>query len=431
MPATLLVGGTMVELLPEPRVVRGDLVLINREVGTFDSGIPTTSTIDVSGCVLFPGLVLAHTHLYSALAAGMPSAGAPPTSFREILERVWWRLDRAIDRESLAVSAQLAAIDAVRSGVTCLFDHHESPSFIDGSLDIIKDAVAEIGLRAVLGYGATDRHGVDAGRAGLRECERFVSAQATDPEIRGTISLHAPFTCGDELLAAAGDLAKRSGAWLHYHAAEGPDDQRAARERWNSELFPKLDTFGLVNEKTLIAHAVETSASEVELLAERGAFVAHQARSNMNNGVGYARGLVDLKNVALGTDGIDQDVLSELQAAFFRRREALGPTAWPDAVSMLSAGHRLASALFGKNFGSFAQGAPADVTVLSFDPPTPLDINSLGSHLVFGRATLSVRDVFVAGRAIMRNRKLVGIDEKSIHSRARELAPQLWSRMDS
>lgn len=431
MPATLLVGGTMVELVPEPRVVRGDLVLINDQVGTLDANIPTTSTIDVSGCVLLPGLVLAHTHLYSALAAGMPSAGAPPTTFREILERVWWRLDRAIDRESLAVSAQLAAIQAVRSGVTCLFDHHESPSFIDGSLDVIKDAVAQIGLRAVLCYGATDRHGEAAGRAGLREGERFCAAQATDPEIRGALSIHAPFTCGDELLTATGDLAKRTGHWLHYHAAEGPDDQLAAASRWKKPLFEKLDEFGLVNERTLIAHAVEMSAGEAELLRAREAWVTHQARSNMNNGVGYARQLVGLKNVALGTDGIDQDVLTELQAAFFRRREALGPTSWPDAASWLANGHRLASAVFGKSFGSFQQGAPGDVTVLAFDAPTPLDAGSLGSHLIFGRSSFSVRDVFVAGRAVLRNRKLVGIDEKSIHSRARELAPELWSRMDS
>lgn len=429
MPCTLLVGGTLVELNPL-RVARGDLVLMNREIGSLDAGVPTTSTIDVNSCLVLPGLVLGHTHLYSALAPGMPGPSSPPSTFREILERVWWRLDRALDRESLSISAKVAAIAAVRSGITCIVDHHESPSMIDGSLDVIEEAIREIGLRAVLTYGATDRRCTADGQRGLRESERFVAKNAADPEIRGAIGLHAPFTCGDALLQSAADSARSSGAWLHYHAAEGPDDQRAALERWNTPLFPALDHFGLLNARTLVGHAVEMSPAEASLIAERGSWVLHQARSNMNNAVGYASALASLPNVALGTDGVDQDVLAELQAAFFRRREAFGSTHWPDAVKMLSGGHRLASAIFEKPFGSFAAGAPADVTVLAYDPPTPLDANTLGSHLAFGISSLYVRDVYVAGRAVMRNRKLVGVDERSIFARAREVAPALWSRME-
>lgn len=428
MPCTLLVGGTVVETNPL-RVARGDLVLLNGQIGSMDAGIPTTSTIDVSGCILIPGLVLSHTHLYSALAAGMPAPSSPPTSFREILERVWWRLDRALDAESLSISAKVAAIAAVRAGVSCVIDHHESPSFIDGSLDVIEDALREVGLRGMLTYGATDRHGLDAGRAGLRECERFVAKRSADPEIRGAIGLHAPFTCGETLLEAAANASRGTNSWLHYHAAEGPDDQIAANERWKKPLFTKLAELGLLHERTLVAHAVDIFEEEAELIAEKKAWVAHQPRSNMNNGVGYARQLVELPNVVLGTDGIDQDVLAELHAAFFRRREACGPRTWPDPLAFFDAGQRLASAIFGARFGSLAPGAPADVTVLAYDPPTPIDEKTLGAHLVFGMSSLHVRDVYVAGRAVLRNRKLVGIDERSIFARARELAPALWSRM--
>src|SRR5205814_6258658 len=130
-------------------------------------------TIDCTGCVIMPGLVVAHTHLYSALAAGMPISKTAPATFREILERVWWRLDEAIDAESLAISAEIAAASAVRAGVTAVIDHHESPRFIEGSLDVIAKGIDEIGIRSALTYGATDRHGEDGARRGLAENERF------------------------------------------------------------------------------------------------------------------------------------------------------------------------------------------------------------------------------------------------------------------
>lgn len=426
MPATLLVGGTVVELDPV-RIERRDLVITGDSIGAPDATFPTTATVDCSGCLILPGLVVAHTHAYSALAAGMPVPPDPAKSFLEILEKVWWRLDVALDEASLRASARIAALDAVKSGVTCLVDHHESPRFVDGSLDVIRDAFAEVGLRAALTYGATDRHGGDGAKAGLRESERF--AKAAGGLYRGMIGLHAPFTCADETLEAAAGLAKDTQAWLHYHAAEGPDDQRAARERWNERLFHHLAQVGLLNRRTVLAHGVDMDPGEGEAVKASGAWVAHQARSNMNNGVGYAGRLPTLDRVALGTDGIDDDVLAELKAAFFRRRESGGPTVWPDPVGALARGQALAAELFEAKLGALEPGAPADVTVLRYDPPTPLTEGSLGAHLIFGASSRHVRDVFVAGRRVVQNSKVVGVDEAAMRADARAQAEALFSRM--
>ena len=410
-----LVGGTVVELDP-PRVAARDLVL--------GDGDPQ-EVVDCAGCVILPGLVVGHTHAYSALAAGMPVPGAPARSFLEILERVWWRLDVALDEASLRASARIAALDALHCGVTCVIDHHESPSFIDGSLDVLREAFEEVGLRSVLTYGATDRHGPAGAQAGLRECERLLGAVAGSTSTRGAVGLHAPFTCSDATLAGAADLAARTGAWLHYHAAEGPDDQAAARARWGERLFHHLDGLGLVTARTLLAHGVDMDPGEGELVKARGAWVAHQARSNMNNGVGYAGRLAHLDQVALGTDGIDDDLLDELKSAFFRRRESAGPTVWPDPARALAQGQRLAAAIF-----EAPGGLVGDATVLRYDPPTPLTEASLGAHLIFGMSSRHVRDVFVAGRAVVRGGEVVGVDEARIRAEARAAAKALFARMD-
>jgi putative selenium metabolism protein SsnA len=428
--ATLLTGGTLVEWDP-PRVGPGDLILSGDRIAAPEARLGTTTAIDCSGCLIAPGNVVAHTHLYSALARGMPGPSAPPATFRQILERVWWRLDRALDAESIAVSAEVAAIEAVRTGTSCVIDHHESPSLIDGALDLIAGALERIGLRAVLAYGATDRHGAEGARAGLAESERFAKAHAREPLLRGMIALHAPFTCSDRTLEEASAAEARTLAGLHLHAAEGPDDQADAKTRFHGRLIGGLDVRGILSARTLLAHAVDIDRSEAELLDERRVFVAHQARSNMNNGVGYAKQLLALDRVALGTDGIDNDLFAELKAAFFRAREQAGPTSWPDPTRLVSRGHRLATERFGVPFGSLRPGAAADVVVLAYEPPTPLDSSSLASHLLFGMSSLHVRDVFVGGRAVLRGRKLVTADERAVMARARKAASALFQRMEA
>lgn len=432
-----LTGGTVVSLDP-PRVERRDLLIAGGRFAPEDGGAASPEgsgapgdgpDLDCTGCLVVPGLVVGHTHAYSALATGMPGSGAPPRTFREILERVWWRLDRALDAETLEVSALVAAAQAVRAGVTCLFDHHESPGFIDGSLDVIARAFEQIGIRGVLAYGATDRHGAAGAREGIAESERFAKRTRGAPLVRGMIGLHAPFTCADGTLEAGAGAAASTGAGLHFHAAEGPDDQTAAGERWGVRLIPHLERVGLLGERTLIAHAVDIDAVEAESLAERRCFVAHQPRSNMNNGVGYAGRIQGLDRLVLGTDGVDQDVLAELRAAFFRRREHAGPSLWPDAPRLLAGGHRLARAFLDPGLGTLAPGAPADVTVFAHDPPTPLEAASLGAHLVFGMGTARARDVFVGGRQILRAGRLTAVDEVRLAARAREVAPRLWARM--
>lgn len=244
------------------------------------------------------GLVCAHHHLYSALARGMPAPPKQPTNFLEILEQVWWRLDVALDAEMIRWSAMLGAVEALQCGTTAIVDHHESPSCIEGSLSLIADACAEVGVRTNLAYGVTDRHGVDGAQRGLAENERFLRAGG-----RGMVGVHAAFTCTDDTLAAAADLAADLGVGVHIHVAEGPDDI-AAGERLAS----------LARDDWWLVHCVF-------LDRDLPGTIAHNPRSNMNNSVGYARPSARPNRIVLGTDGIGADMLEEVRLAYVRLRE--------------------------------------------------------------------------------------------------------------
>ncbi|MEX2626530.1 MAG: amidohydrolase family protein [Ilumatobacteraceae bacterium] len=265
-----------------------------------------------------PGLVCGHHHLYSALARGMPPPPATPTRFSEILEQIWWRLDVALDLDVLRAGARLGATEALMCGTTAIIDHHESPNAIEGSLDVIAEACAEVGVRVVCAYGVTDRHGAEGARRGLAENERFLRAGG-----RGMVGVHAAFTCTDETLEAAAGLAADLGVGVHIHVAEGPDDADAGA---------RLD--GLARDDWLLVHCVG-------LDRDLPGTIAHNPRSNMNNSVGYAAPARRRNPVVLGTDGIGADMLEELRLAYVAHR-ADDVLATPDAAwSWLQGGYAL------------------------------------------------------------------------------------------
>lgn len=263
------------------------------------------------------GLVCAHHHLYSALARGMPAPPRQPTDFLSILEQIWWRLDVALDLDTIYWSAKLGAAEALMCGTTGIIDHHESPSAIEGSLDVISQACAEVGVRVNCSYGVTERHGVEAGRRGLAENERFIRSGG-----RGMVGVHAAFTCSDDLLRAVAGLAQDLGVGVHIHVAEGPDDIEAGR---------RLES--LARPDWLLVHCVH-------LDRELPGTIVHNPRSNMNNAVGYARPARWTRPVLLGTDGIGADMLEEFRLAYVALR-ADDVTASPDTVwSWLENGYR-------------------------------------------------------------------------------------------
>jgi len=427
----LLKDGIVASLDP-PRVeksclrVEGETIV---ERGPALSASGGEDVVDLGEALVLPGLVNAHTHLYSALARGMPSPAEPPRSFLEILERVWWRLDRALDPEAVYLSGLVGALEAVRSGTTTLFDHHSSPSCIAGSLATLQRATEEVGLRSVLCYETTDRNGGQGRDEGLAENRGFL-ASGPSALTRGLLGAHASFTLSDETLDLLAGAARDVTSSLHVHVAEDRADVEHCRRHHECGVLERLKRHGLLSDRTLLVHAVHLSEPELREAQAAGAWLVHCPRSNMNNGVGQAQ-TTAFRRAALGTDGLDEDVLAESRAAFLGMRSAGRGDADAAAVAMLVAGQRLAADAFGLPLGSLTAGAPADLVVLDYRLPTPLTADNLAGHLLFGIDRSHVRSTMVAGRFVLRDRRVTTVDEAAVAARARAAAEGVWARMRS
>jgi putative selenium metabolism protein SsnA len=425
-----LAGGVVVTALDPPGVAEADVSVEGNRVAAIGSLPWSGPVLDCTGCLVVPGNVCAHTHLYSALARGMPYRLEPPGNFVEILRRVWWRLDRALDEESVRASALVGGMEALLAGTTTVIDHHASPNAISGSLDVIADVLQELGLRSVLCYEVTDRDGPDRAAAGVEENRSFLRS-ARRPLARGMVGAHASFTLSAETLAACVDLARETGAGIHIHVAEDEADQRNSRARFGTPVVERLAAAGALQEDSLLAHCVHVDPAEVAAIRAVGATVAHNPRSNMNNGVGRAPLWAFGDDLALGTDGIGSDMFAESQVALWRARDDRldTPPGWP--LRPLARGASFAGELFGEPaLGRIEPGAPADLVILDQNPPTPFTAESLAGHWAFGLSSRWVRDVMVGGDVVVRDRRLVRMEAAELAAKASATASRLWERLD-
>jgi len=385
--------------------------------------------IDLDGKIVMPGLVCAHTHLYSALARGMPAPPRAPANFREILEMVWWRLDRALDEETLYWSALAGAADAARAGTTCLYDHHSSPTRIRGSLETVREALENIGLRAVLCYEVTDRGGREERDAGVAENRAFLERTAEVKGLfRALVGAHASFTLSASSLQACAELMQAYDTGLHIHAAEDLCDEEDAHSNYGIGVAHRLEASGCLNGRTILAHGTHLDEKEIGIARQAGVWFAHNPRSNMNNRVGYAPVSRFGDRLVLGTDGIGADMFDEARFAFFKAREMnpdLGADHW---VRALGSTQEMASRQFGVDLARLRPGSAADLVVLDYRSPTPITAGNLAWHFLFGMSSACVESVMVAGRFVVRNRQpTFGV--RDIYEKARQASQKLWAKL--
>jgi cytosine/adenosine deaminase-related metal-dependent hydrolase len=339
----------------------------------------------------------------------MPPPSQPPENFVQILERVWWRLDRALDQESLRAAARLYVAEALLCGTTALIDHHESPEIIDGSLDILADACQELGIRALLCYGATERNrGPEEAKEGLAECRRFAQSNRR-PLIRGLVGLHASFTVSDETIRMAGAMCRELGTVLHVHVAEDVADVDDAKKRGYAGPFERLAELDALAPGSILAHGVHLSQGQVENVVGKGCWLVQNPRSNKGNRVGYPTALWASHRVALGTDGYPANMLAE-QAELTALSKTQGDLESNAAANRLAAGWMVATEQWGGFFGMPVTGTAADLTVVPPGTDTP-------------------KHVIVGGRVVVENGVLKTGDIEEIRVEAREQARKLWQRM--
>lgn len=426
MPCHVLEGREL--LIEDDRIQR--IAPSGEIVGPFDR------VLDARGKVVMPGLVNAHMHCYSTLVRGLGKA-APSRDFQEVLRNLWWRLDRKLTLDDVEVSAQVILIDAIRKGTTTLVDHHASPGAVRGSLDRIARAVKVSGLRACLCYEVSDRDGEGVTEEGLEENAAFARrcTSEQDPQLRALFGLHAAFTLSDRTLERASALGRGLGIGFHVHVAEAASDVAQNRERHGRSPVARLAAHGLLGEQSIAAHAVHVDTEDMEILASSGTFVVHNPQSNLNNAVGIANVIEMVRRgvrVGLGTDAMTVGMLEELRAGLWAQhlRQDDPSCGFLELTDTLFARNpELASQLWCAPLGVLEEGAAADVILVDYHPPTPLEEGTVLGHLVFGISQAVVDTTICGGRILMEGRRLqLDLDEAALAARSRELATELWKR---
>ncbi len=438
----LIKNGTVVTLGQKNRVLKNHSLLIEDDkiakiapTNSMDN-IEVDKTIIAHGKVIMPGFINTHMHYYSSMARGLYKV-APSYNFQEVLDNLWWKLDRKLSLEDSYYSAMIANISAIKHGTTTIIDHHASPFAIRGSLAKIASSVKECGLRANLCYELSDRDGEKIALEGIEENAAFIRQCQTDndPQLRAMFGMHASFTIGQETLKKATKVIHQLGAGVHIHCAEDLSDQIRTVKEHGTRVVERLFKAELLGEKTILAHGIHLNEHELHLIMESRSNVVINPQSNMNNAVGVTN-LIKMSeldiNVGLGTDAMTLNMLEELRSALWinkltQKNPSIG---FMETTNALIHGNRNIANIFWKEFGlgELKAGAAADIVLMDYHSPTPFTEDSFLGHLIFGLSQEWVDTTIASGKVLMENKKLTMIDEEQVMAKAQEACARLWDK---
>lgn len=381
------------------------------------SAHPEGEVIDCQGKIVTKSFAVGHHHAYSALARGMGAPEKNPENFYEILKYIWWTLDKSLDREMIEASALSTAIACARAGSTFVIDHHASPEFIPGSLDIIARAFDKVGISHLLCYEISDRDGDEKAEEGIEETTQYLSGK------QGLVGLHASFTVGDRTMKKAAQLMEKFHSGFHIHVAEDAYDEKVTRDNYGKTVVERLKDFGALNSsKTILAHCLHLSDKEKEDVRDSSAWVVQNPDSNLNNRVGFFDGRDLGDRIMLGTDGMHSDMIRTAQQAYF-----LGQTF--DDIDVDGAYQRFRNVHEYLSVNDFKGDGENNLVVLDYQSPTPVKSENFTGHFIYGLQSSDVQHVISNGKLIMKNRRVETVDEDEVLAASKEQALWLWRRM--
>lgn len=398
---------------------------------------PEAEFVDAKGGVIMPGFINAHEHIYSAMARGLSVKGYNPKGFLDILDGMWWTLDRHLTLEQTRRSAAATYIDSIKNGVTTVFDHHASFGSIENSLFTIEEEAKRLGVRTCLCYEVSDRDGEDKMKAAVKENAEFIkyAAKDTTDMVKAMMGMHAQFTLSDKTLELCRENTPE-GVGCHIHVAEGIEDLHDCLKKHGKRIVNRLFDFGILGPKTLTAHCIYVNSQEMELLKETDTMVVHNPESNMGNACGcpptmeiYNRGIL----TGLGTDGYTHDMTESMKVANVLHKHHLcnANAAWGEVPGMLFTGNAgIANRYFEAPLGVLKEGAAADVIVTDYNPLTPMDHTNANGHILFGMTGKSVVTTMINGKVLMKDRELIGIDEEKEMAECRKETEKLWKSIN-
>jgi cytosine/adenosine deaminase-related metal-dependent hydrolase len=416
----LLKNGTYIDWRTLEFYSRDVLVSENSTKLTFDPSEEQKEaavTIDCSGLYITKSFGCGHHHAYSALARGMPAPKKSPVNFKEILEEIWWKLDKVLDLETIYYSALVTAMACLKNGVTFIIDHHSSPFAIKGSLNTIKKAFDEVGVGHLLCYEISDRDGQHIAEQGLEETERYLTTY------QGLVGLHASFTVSDDTIRKSVELAKRYGAGIHIHTAEAITDQEDCIAKYGKRVVERLSENGILQfHNTILAHCIHLDQHEKGLISGSNVWIAHNAESNMNNSVGEFHSEGVLENIMLGTDGMHSDMLRAAKSTYFYSHAY-------DNLNYQKTYHRFRNIHNYLDMSGYTGDGSNNLVVLDYDSPTEINSSNFLSHFLFGIESRHIRHVITNGRLLMSNNEILTVKEDQILNRSISLSKLLWQKL--
>ncbi len=398
---------------------------------------PDAEYIDAKGGVIMPGLINAHNHIYSAFSRGISINGYNPHGFLDILDGMWWTMDRHLDLESTRLSAAAWYINAIKNGVTSMFDHHASYGGITDSLFVIGEEAKKYGVRSCLCYEVSDRDGEEKMKAGVLENEAFIKAAKKDDSgmLAGMFGLHAQFTLSDKTLDFCQEHLPE-GVGYHIHVAEGIEDLHDCLHKYEKRIVDRLMDKGILGPKTITGHCIYVNEHEMDLLKETDTMVVHNPESNMGNACGCPPTLKIMEHgvlTGLGTDGYTNDMFESLKVAnVLHKHNMCDPTvAWGEVHEMLFKNNAaICARYFDTPVGVLEPGASGDVVVVDYDPLTPMSADNYNGHILFGFTGRAVTTTVSCGRVLMKDRELVGVDEAKVMADCRQQAEKFWKSIN-
>lgn len=410
------------------------------EVGDFETlkkKYADAEFIDAKGGVIHPAFINTHEHIYSALARGLSIKGYAPNGFLEILDGLWWTIDRNLDNDLTKLSAEATYLECIKNGVTTIFDHHASFGEISGSLFAIEEAARDFGVRSVLCYEISDRDGKEKAHAAIKENVDFAkhALSLKDDFIKGMMGMHASFTISDETMELC-RKEKPKEIGYHIHVAEDILDLHRCLKEHGKRIVDRLYDWDVLGEKTLLAHCIYVNPHEMDLIRDTNTMVVHNPESNMSNACGCPPTMEIVHKgilTGLGTDGYTHDMIESWKVAnILHKHHLVDPgAAWAEVPEMLFQGNaRIANRYFEKKLGVLEKGAAADIIITDYIPPTPMNAGNLNGHMLFGMNGRSVVTTVGNGKILMKNRELQGIDEERCLAKIREGAARLEKKIN-
>ena len=398
---------------------------------------PQAEFVDARGGVIMPGLINAHTHIYSALARGLSIVGNNPTNFYEVLDGTWWAIDRNLDLEATKASAQALVIDSIKQGVTTIFDHHASFCEIPGSLMKIAEVTQAFGMRASLCYEVSDRDGEEKSLQSVQENKDFIDYCEKNPSdmLKAMFGGHALFTISDRTFDRMA-AANNGRVGYHIHVSEGMNDVYDSLQNYGRRPVQRLQDHGILGPKTILGHCIHVSPAEMDLIRETDTMVVNNPESNMGNAVGCAPVLKMFEKgilIGLGTDAYTHDMLESLKAELtIQRHNACMPNAgWGEATGMLFQNNaKIGARYFEKPLGVLRPGAAADVIVMDYRDFTPFSHENIDGHMLFGMQGHDCTTTIINGRLLYRDRQFVDIDEAAVRAFCLEQSKKLWGELN-